>query len=159
MNTISLIIVTELLVILAVLGFSFYVLMTKYNRVKQFLLDFIAPKGENQSDLANTIGILSSAAGKQIAQEIASKFMGKESGQSRLENAVQGDMIQDAVASQNPMLGMILSAFPKVAKRAAKNPAALGIAMEALSKFKLGSLSGPGSNGGTSPLQTRLKNL
>ena len=89
------------------------------------LTSFISPRGDNPSEFAEIIGVITDQAATKNAASLKAVFMGQNSVVSknaeRLDNAVATDL----VSQQSPMLGMGLSMFPNLSKLVTKNPGAL----------------------------------
>tara|TARA_Y100000310_G_scaffold155137_1_gene154612 strand:- start:372 stop:839 length:468 start_codon:yes stop_codon:yes gene_type:complete len=117
MNILS---IVFLALILATLGL-FFVMVRSLMRE---LYTFIAPPvdGEEASPIMSLVNEVGKASGKAIALEIKTTAMGKASGQARLEQAIQGDIAQDSLTANNPLVGGLLEMYPTLKKRALKNP-------------------------------------
>jgi hypothetical protein len=89
--------------------------------IKQFMDEFTAffqsPDGKSPSGANVLFDVLS----KRFLEQAKVTLMGLASGKARGEQAVMGEMVQDAVTSRSPGLGAILAAFPKTNKLLIKN--------------------------------------
>jgi len=95
---------------------------------------FLAPRGENQSEFAELIGVITDQAASKNAQCLKAVFMGQNSVQSKNSTRLETAITTDLVSRQSPMLGMGMSMFPQLQKLVTKNPGAL----EMLAKFMQG---------------------
>lgn len=127
-----------------------FVSIFAYRRLKSQVYESIyqfvsAPDEKTPSKLAQTVEMMSHIAGHSIAMEVKTTLMGKESGASRQEGAIIGDIVQDQMANSNPVMGMILNSFPTLSKRVRKHPELAMIASQALSNIASKSAPNPGN--------------
>lgn len=112
-------------------------LRAEYRRLTAVVTEFISPTAPNQpSPMAITAEALSAMVARAITAQLKTTLMGMESGASRGEKAVQGDLALD-IAGQTP-LGAVLGAFPRLSKTLRKNPGLLDFALGAISKVGAG---------------------
>jgi len=95
-----------------------------------------------QDDKPSQFGIIVDGIGDSIAAKIKTAAMGVLSGKSRMEQAVQGELIEQGLNAQNPFLSGLLNQFPKLRKLVTKNPE--------LAQFAVDKLAGLGKAGGPS---------
>lgn len=144
------VILVAIAVIASITVRSLIALNRRVERYEQSFLKYMTAESEGKP---SGFALLTEAIATQFAQKLLNVFktsaLGQNSGEVRLESAVAKDMIQDAVGAQNPLFGLLMSAFPTVTKRLAKNPAALPAVLEVLGKLgKGGGLAGiTGSSG------------
>jgi hypothetical protein len=113
------------------------------NTVKTFR-EFVSPiDDKTPSPLSQFIALESKQIAQDFMMQAKTTMMGKASGDARAESAITGDIIQDVVSSQNPLIGILLDQFPTLKKRIAKNPQMAFGAMNLLSSLGKGS----GNNG------------
>jgi len=122
-------------------------------KVRRTLRSFVEPMGENQSSpLGQVIGSTSAAMADAIVNKAKSTFLGIQSGQARAEKALEADIVQDSLAS-NPLLAGIMKSFPALGKTLRRNP---GLVEMALSK--LAERAGrPGGGNGKAGSQVEFK--
>lgn len=101
-----------------------------------------APDDKTPSPLAAIVQSIASVFASALSQSLKAVFMGVESVESKNRGRLQADFIADS----NPMLGAILSSFPAVAKRIAKQPALAQLAIDLIAKH--GAKNGGGGGGG-----------
>jgi len=119
-------------------------------RLRDVVIDFITPAAENQpSHLANTINVMAGLFAQAVAAQLKATFMGIQSGQSRAEKGLQGDIALDLL-SQSP-IGPLLTSFPSVVKTIKRNPGLLDMAMGLLSSRLGGGGVNPSGNNGNAP--------
>ena len=96
---------------------------------------FLTPESEGKpSPLAITVSNISLVFARAITAQVKTTLMGLESGNSRAEKAVQGDLALD-IAKQTG-IGALLTQFPTVAKHIRKNPGLVDAALEMFSKMQ-----------------------
>jgi hypothetical protein len=100
----------------------------KFRGLYQEFRDFITPRGEEKSPLGSVIDKVIDDASEKISVKAKTTLMGMLSGQSRAEDAVQGELI----TSGNPILGA-LAQFPKLRRFITKNPELAQMALSKLS--------------------------
>ena len=94
-------------------------------RLTTGLQSFIAPRGDNPSEFAELIGVITDQAATKNAQSLKGVFMGQNSVVSKNAARVETALTTDLVSRQSPMLGMGMSMFPQLQKLVTKNPGAL----------------------------------
>jgi hypothetical protein len=127
------------------------------HQIAEQIITFVSAPGDGgPSPLAMLVQLAGKTAGTEVAASLKGAFMGHSSSIAKAETALQTDMVLDSVEQQNPIVGMLLERFPRVAKRLARSPAALA----ALSNLDLGSLlkgvSGGGSPGNDGDVSARI---
>lgn len=129
--------------------------------VRQFIVsrrifrDFITSPGENEaSPFAELISTVSDVFSRSMAATAKATFMGKQSGDSRAEAAVEADIAEDLLAAKNPLLAAALQSFPTLKKSLRRNPQLVDIAVKKL----LGQTAeGPVPGNGNGPVQFEFK--
>lgn len=111
------------------------------------LVEFISAQGEDEaSPLAKTIDAIGQTIGKGVSTQIHMSLLGQRSADARQERAVEADLTEDLIAQNNPGLIGILNAFPKLKRRALRNPQALGFILDKLAQVVPGGVGGSGGN-------------
>jgi hypothetical protein len=133
--------------VLVQVGVVFF-LVRKYNEAKDQISQlatsyFTAPDENTPSEFARLVDNASQVLASRLVQTAKSTFMGLQSGQARLDQAVQGDLVQDLASQANPLVGAVLSSFPALRKRVAKSPEVLPLVLDLVNKLR----SGPGNDG------------
>jgi len=94
-------------------------------RLNDGFRSFFAPRGEQLSEFAELVGVITDQAASKNAQSLKAVFMGQNSvvskNSARLETAIETDL----VTQQAPLLGMGINMFPQLQKLVTKNPGAL----------------------------------
>ena len=114
---------------------------------KQQFIDFFAPDGDKPSEFALVVDTVSTIAAQRITNTLKASLMGMAGVDARNEKRLQGDMVHD-LANQNPVLGALVTQFPAVARRLAKNPELIGLAQGLLGNMLS---KKPGNNGHAPP--------
>jgi hypothetical protein len=109
---------------------------------------FEAPDENTPSEFAKLVDAMSVTASRRVVNELKTTFMGMQSGDNRLEKAMEADVIKDMAISQSPLLESLLSMFPTLGRRLSKNPAAMQFLPGLLSKLGVGGGPGGGRDGG-----------
>ena len=119
----------------------FYVAKRKFST---FLQSFVTASSPGlPSPLAIVIQQVAGVFATEISKSIKGTLMGIQSVESRNETAEQSAQL----ATQSPLLGAVLAAFPGVGKRLAKNPALATLALSMLNKKQNSSAILPGNGG------------
>lgn len=100
---------------------------------------FFAPRGDNLSEFAEIISVITDQAATKNAQSLKAVFMGQNSVVAKNSGRLETAIATDLVGQQSPLLGMGISMFPNLQKLIIKNPGAL----QMLATF----LQGQGKNG------------
>tara|TARA_Y100000310_G_scaffold303899_1_gene342603 strand:+ start:200 stop:595 length:396 start_codon:yes stop_codon:yes gene_type:complete len=125
------------------------------SKIENDFYSLLLPLGENQpSPLATWVEASAHSQGRAIATEIKTTLMGQASGRARLQTAIEGDMAQDALTVNNPLVAGLLESFPTVKKRALKNPGVIDFLINKLASGSGGSQ--PPNNGPTDNFAQRL---
>jgi len=129
---------TVLAVILVVGGAGAALAAWLYIRkLRGMVLDFITPAAEGQpSALAGVVESVASMFARATTAQIKASLMGIESGATRAQKAIDGDIAVD-LAGQLP-LGSLLESFPTLRKTLKRNPQLLDLAMGALQRLGQG---------------------
>lgn len=131
-------------VLLTLVG-SIIALRVLFRRFQSFIITFVTPKKKGElSPLYQTCDALAAIIARAVVAQAKTTLMGLESGMVRGEKAIQGDLALD-VASQNPLVGAILSKFPRLSKSLRRNPALLDYLAPMVGNFMPKSGSGNGS--------------
>ncbi len=102
---------TVAIVLLLVLGVMFYVVKRKIANI--FRGFFESPNKDVASPFAVLVATIAQTFGTEISQSLKATFMGVQSVESR--NNRKAEIA--AAAGSNPLLGVILQAFPALGKR------------------------------------------
>ena len=94
-------------------------------RLNAGLHAFFAPRGDNLSEFAELIGVITDQAAAKNAQSLKAVFMGQNSVVSKNSGRLETAITTDLVSQQSPILGMGMSMFPQLQKLVSKNPGAL----------------------------------
>jgi hypothetical protein len=148
-----------MLITAIILGFclNLVLLLVLLRRIRQEKAAFMAglslyfeKQGEKPSEFSNIVSMMADEFGVKVAASLKSTFMGVQSGDAKATQQVEAAMVEDGIAGQNPILGMILQSYPALAKKIMKNPALASKAMELLgspSLSKIGNHTGePGGS-------------
>ena len=119
-------ILTGVFVFLANLAIVFFMARV-YQSQKAKLLEtlrayFETPDGQTPSQFASLVECVADTFGHKIMTHAKATFMGTQSVDSKNIARLEGDVVQDMIAQKSPLLSVILSQFPSVARRVAKNP-------------------------------------
>lgn len=124
-------------------------------KVKRIITAFITPPAENEpSPLGKAIDAVSVIAARSLVAQAKTTFMGKQSGDSRAMAAVDGDIAQDLIGSQIPLLGGLLDSFPTLKKTLRRNPMLVDYAMSKIASMVGGKVQ---ANGHTPASDTEPK--
>tara|TARA_Y100000310_G_C20674713_1_gene812319 strand:- start:1110 stop:1607 length:498 start_codon:yes stop_codon:yes gene_type:complete len=130
--------------------FSLVMIARFYLLVRAFLYELSAfvqePDGDQPSGLAVLVNEIGKSAGRSIAMEVKTTAMGKASGEARLGKAIQGDIAQDQLNAENPLVGSMLDMFPSLKKRAMKNPGVIQYLVQHLMQAGAGKGAGGPAN-------------
>jgi hypothetical protein len=84
---------------------------------------YFEPQGEGlPSGFGAAVIAISDQVASSITMHLKTTFMGMQSGESRTEKAIAGDLLTDAASQISPALGAVLEMFPSLRKRLVKNP-------------------------------------
>lgn len=149
MNTLLIIQIVILAVLLGMLALGFVLIRSVYRSAINTVRDFVTAPDENtQSPLSQTVESAGHVAGRAIALEIKTMIMGRNSGESRAEQAALTSIAEDEAAKSSPLLAGALSLFGKRGKNALlKNPALMGFVTQKLASMGNNQSSGHSSNG------------
>jgi hypothetical protein len=122
------------------------------HQVTSQIMAFVSSPADGQpSALAQLVQIAGRTAGAEVAASLKGAFMGHSSALAKAETAMVEDVLVDSASAKSPVLGLLLSSFPRLAKRLAKSPAAAA----AFNQIDLDRLLGGGGNGaGAAPEST-----
>lgn len=132
-------ILTGIIVVISNL-FALFLINRRITREKEQVTSliqayFMQPDKDTPSEFAATIESISAIFAAKITQSIKGMALGMQSVDAKNERKLEGDIIQDIVAAQNPLAGLLLSQFPSVAKRLQKSPHLLGMAQQMIGKL------------------------
>jgi len=100
-------------------------------QIERLIRDFVTSPGQNTpSPFASLVSQIAGVVGGSVAASLKAVFLGVQSVESKNARAMESEMI----AGQSPILGAIMTSFPAVAKRLAKNPQLAGLALEVAGK-------------------------
>jgi len=135
----NIVVTLNLLASAAIAGILVYFLL----KIRAFYHDFLqfvtSQDDKTPSGLAKVVDTIATRVGHSIAIEAKTTLMGKASGQSRLDTAIAGDIAKDSLSSISPLIAGMMSLFPSLGKRIAKNPA---LADYVVSKMAAGNHAG-----------------
>jgi len=94
-------------------------------RLMAGLQSYFAPKGEDPSEFAELVSLITDQAASKNAQCLKSVFMGQNSVVSKNATKLDAALATDLASQQAPLLGMGLAMFPNLNKLVSKNPGAL----------------------------------
>ena len=94
-------------------------------RLSAGLRSFLAPRGDNMSEFAELVSVITDQQAAKTAQSLKGVFMGQNSVTAKNAAKVETALTTDLVSQQSPMLGMGMSMFPQLQKLVTKNPGAL----------------------------------
>lgn len=127
-----------------------FLLRRAYHREKDAFIAtlrlYFEPQEENGlSQFGALVESISERLAQRMVSSFKSSFMGMQSVDSKNLARLQGDVVQDDAAASSPMLGALLSQYPSVAKRLAKNPELLPLVQGLLHKVSAGKNNHPGA--------------
>ena len=115
------IILTGMFIVLA--NVALYIVVKR--RLYTGLRSFLAPRGDNPSEFAEIVGVITDQAAAKNAQSLKGVFMGQNSVTAKNATRVETALTTDLVSQQQPLLGMGMTMFPQLQKLILKNPGAL----------------------------------
>jgi len=89
---------------------------------------------DTPSPLAQLTDQIAVTFAQRMTGSLKGAFLGMQSVDKRNEQRLQQDLVQDTATNINPLLGAILTQYPAVGRRLAKNPELLSLAAQYLSK-------------------------
>jgi len=107
-------------------------------------LAYFAPDGDKMSQFALAVDAIAATFGARLVNSLKASFMGMQGVDSRNEKRLQTDMMSDMAGQASPLLGALVTQFPAVARRLAKNPELIGLAQGLLGNMLS---KKPGNNG------------
>jgi len=140
-NVIGLII---LLILITQLVISLFLLAHGIKLYRNFH-KFVLPIGPDQP---SPLGVVVSSVSDKIAGKIHAAILGIFSGQSRVEKAAEGELVEAGLNEVNPLCGVLAAQFPKLRKLLVKNPELAQIALSKIGGLKMKS---PESSGNGKP--------
>ena len=145
-------IITVFGVFLAVFAAFLAAYLIVLHRIKSILHDITTPKTTGgASPFAEFVSVCSSVFASEIVANLKSTFMGVQSVESKNSRKIESELL----IGSNPLLNVILQAFPAVARRIKNNPSLAGLAVDIASKVlsKGGTSTGSVGNGGSNPIK------
>jgi hypothetical protein len=144
MELITNILLTVLILMFATFGVLAWLFISK---LKATITNFVLPVSPGQpSPLANSVDAISVMIARAITAQVKTTLMGMQSGATRAETAIKGDMVQD-LANASP-LGGLLGSFPALGKTLKRNPGLLDLALNFMMSRQPGKSGvAAGSNG------------
>lgn len=132
----------------------FWYLYRRFLKFKAEIVEFVtSPDEKTPSKFAILVDTMSARAGYAIAMQIKTSLMGKTSGVSKAENAVEQAIVEDNVASHNPLAGALLSSFPRLGRLIKRHPEYIDLAMPFLNNVA----QSRGNGGAVSASQPKFK--
>lgn len=118
---------------------------------------FVSP-GENKSPspLAQSASVFSDMVARSLVMQAKATLMGLQSGDSRREKGLEGDLALDAVGLINPQISAVLDSFPALKKSLRKHPELLDLAISKLVKPAAAGSAPANNNGHTEGAQTNF---
>ena len=101
-------------------------------------LAYFAPDGDKMSQFALAVDAIAATFGARLVNSLKASFMGMQGVDARNEKRLQTDMMSDMAGQVNPVLGALVTQFPAVARRLAKNPELIGLAQGLLGSIGTG---------------------
>lgn len=101
------------------------------------------------SQFAQFIDIISERLAQKMVNTAKASFLGMQSVDKRNQDRMAQDMVTDVASQANPLVGLLLTSFPTLGRRLAKNPGLLELLLPMMSN--LGKKSPGPSNGQSSP--------
>ena len=138
-----------------------FIVRSVYEREKRAFLFMLRAYFESQepgekSQFAAFIDILSETFAQKMVMTLKTTFMGMQSVDRRNEQRLETDLVKDMASQENPLIGALLNQFPAVARRIAKNPELMGLAMNMLANK--GKAAAAITGGGNNDFASRLHN-
>lgn len=134
--------------ILIAIGLSILLIMSycvaQYLKIKAIFRGFIEHEEGKPSNFGILVDSIASSAGRALALEVKTTIMGKLSGISRGEKAVEGAIAQDSLPGG---IMSLIQSMPSLNKLVSKNPGLLTLAANALSGLVARTHSGAPGNG------------
>lgn len=127
---------------LLLFAFALIRLKSSISTLKRTLVLYFQPQGENPSEFAAAVELISKILAKNIVDSAKAYLLSLNSAEVRAGKAA----LRDSLSSQSPLLAGLLQAFPSLGKKIVKNPEMAQIAMNFLNR-RSGESEEPGSNG------------
>ena len=157
MNTLlTLLLLTNLSILACIL-----IVLFKARRIYAEFQELITP-GQDQegkptpSPLAIVITSLADQAVRNAVGYLKASFMGKKSGESRGDDALQADIQLDLASAANPLIGQVLNGIPALRRLAKKNPGLIDLALSRMNLGGRSAAAAPTNNNGDSQAKFRL---
>ena len=139
--------------ILAIIGVVIVKLSRQYAVISRTFRAFIEPQHDSEgkpapSAFAILTGNIADMLARSLVAQAKATFMGVQSGEKRLENAVEGELAL-GLAEQNPLVAGVLNSFPAIRKLAKKNPGLVDMVVQRFINKQFGSpgaISAPSGN-------------
>lgn len=122
------VLVANILLFITILTAVYYLKTQAKRTVNHYFSEIQAYFTEKNDDGLTVIDVLTRGiAGncvETLQNTLTAQGMAHNSHLARQMNAIQGDILQDQINNENPILGAILEQMPSVKKRLIKNPSA-----------------------------------
>lgn len=123
-----------LVLIFSVLTYAVIKIWRVYQGFRSFIT---APDDKTPSAFAQTVEASGEIIARALVAQAKATFMGKQSGQARGEQSLQGAFIQDQASQLGGPAGLlagVLTSFPAVRKVLIKNPGLIDLALGMINK-------------------------
>ena len=156
-------ILTVMIIVATAVMLNILLFFVAYRRISKEKEAFIAVlrlyfenRGDQPSEFAKFIDILTDQFGAKVSQSLKATFMGVQSVDAKNSAKIEGAITKDVAAAGSPLLGVAMQSFPALAKLIAKNPALAGQAQSILAGLgKPGTMPGNGESEAGAPAQYR----
>ncbi len=133
-------IIAALLVIISNVLMYLYVKKRLLNGMRSF---FNAPNADTPSQFAETTGAIAQQFSQSMLNGFKATALGVARGEQKQSKAVDAALVKDAIAANNPLIGMLMQSMPQLNKLTNKNPELVAMAVQKLA----GMSKGGGGNG------------
>lgn len=117
----------------------------------RFLRSYFEPHGDTPSQFAQVCEIIIDRFLVKFNYFMKASLGGQRSVEARNEKRIDEDIVRDMAGQASPLLGALIEAYPALAKRVAKNPALVPMALKALEKWSgAAGVAGPEPTGPSS---------
>jgi len=148
-------IIAIVLQVIMLAGFVFV-----YFKIRKAANDFItAPDNETPSPLAQTIDMSAKVLVSRAAEYFGMHDKAQGSADTRRGNAVDTAMITDLLSGSSPLGAILMTQFPNLAKKLAKNPALMPYILNKLQGFDLTNLGGGNGHTKENPVDFNITKI
>jgi hypothetical protein len=151
--------IAQIFAIFGVTAYARHAILTEKRKAAEQLRAFVeAPAEGKLSPLAEFTELVSARLAAHLIAQVKEFIRVQGSAVARQEQSMQGEMFTEAVNAQNPLVGMLMSQFPALGKRLAKNPSALPALMNLLGNARIGGAAAIGTKSNGESVAGRIKN-